>query len=65
MTAMISGGEPLLTVREAAKLLRASPGAVYKLVEKRQIPHLRIGRKILFDPVILRTWLNELAVAVA
>ncbi|MBM4283544.1 MAG: helix-turn-helix domain-containing protein [Deltaproteobacteria bacterium] len=33
---------PLLTVREVAARLRVSTAAVYALVEKRQLPHLRV-----------------------
>ena len=41
--------EPLMTVKEAAKLLGVSPQTVYLWVERKQIPHLRVmGRNIRF-----------------
>ncbi|MBL7083231.1 MAG: helix-turn-helix domain-containing protein [Candidatus Aminicenantes bacterium] len=39
----------LLSLREAGQYLNVSQSLLYKLVETKQIPHLRIGRKILFD----------------
>ena len=33
----------VLTVKEAAELLKVSPGCVYQLIAERRIPHLRIG----------------------
>jgi len=37
----------VLTVMEAAKLLRLSRGLTYEAIRLRQIPSLRIGRRIL------------------
>ena len=38
-----------MTVREAAEFLGVSPQTVYLLVERKQIPHLRVmGRNIRF-----------------
>ena len=54
--------ENLLTIREAAEFLRTSPHGVYKLVERRRVPHIRVGRKLLFDPAALRAWISRLAV---
>ena len=36
----------LLTIKEAAKLLRMHPSSVYENVYLGKIPHLRIGRNI-------------------
>jgi excisionase family DNA binding protein len=41
--------EPLLTIKEAAELLRLSPRTLYVLVETRRIPFVRIGRAVRFD----------------
>lgn len=41
-----SGG-PLLTIQETAWLLRRSPQAIYKLVERHQLPGVtRLGRRL-------------------
>lgn len=51
--------ESLWNVRDLAAFLATSAHAVYKLVERRQIPHIRLGCKILFDPNAIRAWLND------
>ena len=55
-------GNRLWNVRDLATFLATSAHAVYKLVERRQVPFVRLGRKILFDPDIIRTWINQHAV---
>jgi excisionase family DNA binding protein len=45
---MTAAGQPLvLTVEEAAALLRVSRGLAFAAVRAGTIPHLRIGRRIL------------------
>lgn len=51
--------ESLWTVADLAQFLKISPNAVYKLVERRQVPHIRLNRKVLFDPQTIRNWLNQ------
>lgn len=47
----------LLNYREVTALLRVSKRTVVTLVTRKQIPHLRIGKRVLFDPVTLRGWI--------
>lgn len=54
----------LLTVPEVAKLLRCSRGSIYKRIERRQIPHIRLGRTILFRRVEIEKYLNDHTVEV-
>ena len=50
----------LLTVGEAADLLRTTPRAIYVMVERRQLPGLiRIGRRVLFRADDLLVWLDQ------
>jgi excisionase family DNA binding protein len=50
----------LLTVDEAASLLRTSRRAIYAMVERRQLPGVtRIGRRVLFRRVELLDWLDQ------
>lgn len=49
----------LWTVQDMAVFLRTTPAAVFKSVERRQIPHIRLGRRILFDPAAVREWLGR------
>jgi excisionase family DNA binding protein len=61
MTAWIRGQQPvLLTVDEAADLLRTTKRAIYAMIERRQLPGVvRIGRRVLFRATDLLDWLNQ------
>jgi excisionase family DNA binding protein len=50
----------LLTVDEAAALLRTSRRAMYAMVERRQLPGVvRIRRRVLFRTETLLDWVNQ------
>ena len=50
----------LLTVDEAADLLRTSRRAIYMMLERRQLPGVtRIGRRVLFRSDDLLNWLDQ------
>ena len=50
----------LLTVDEAADLLRTSCRAIYAMVERRQLPGvIRIRRRVLFRTSELLDWLDQ------
>ena len=52
--------EPLvLTVDEAAELLRISRGSAYEAVRTGQIPSVRIGRRILISRQLLLEQITE------
>lgn len=56
---MIAMGEPLLlTVREAAALLRISRNNVYALARQHRLPHVRVGRTIRIPSARLRAWID-------
>jgi len=56
----------LLTVDEAASLLRTSRPAIYAMVERRQLPGVtRIGRRVLFRRADLLDWLDQKTVPAA
>ncbi len=56
-----SDGMPMLmTVDEAAKLLRTTRTAVYVMVARGQVPGItRIGRRVLFRSQDLLDWLDQ------
>lgn len=49
----------LLTVPEAAKLLRISRGLAYELVARGRLPHIRLGRRILIPWHGLEEWITR------
>ena len=48
-----------LTIKETSEYMNISASLLYKLVETKQIPHTRVGRKILFDRQRIERWINE------
>ncbi len=40
----------LLTVNELAQMLNLAPITIYKLIERRELPVLKVGRVYRFDP---------------
>ena len=52
-------GKRFLTLRETAIFINVSTHFLYKLTAKKSIPHIRIGRKILFDTEKLEKFINE------
>jgi excisionase family DNA binding protein len=53
--------ETLLTVEEAAALLRIKPGTLYSWVSKGNVPHRRVGSLVRFDRDELMQWTIEKA----
>jgi excisionase family DNA binding protein len=49
----------MVTVEELANLLSVSERHIYALVQGGQIPHLRIGTAVRFDPLVLCDWLER------
>jgi excisionase family DNA binding protein len=47
-----------MNVREAAAFLRISQDKVYELCRRKQIPHRRIGRRIVIPTLPLLEWLR-------
>lgn len=54
----------LFTVTEAAEYLRVSKSWVYKAAEARKLRHFKIGKRLLFDPRDLDTFLQTKLVEV-
>jgi excisionase family DNA binding protein len=48
--------EALITVREAAQLLRLAPKTLYSLVSQRRIPYRKAGRRLLFESSEILDW---------
>ena len=48
----------LLTVRQAAKVLSISERTLFTLTQDGQIPAVRFGRSVRYDPADLRRWIE-------
>ena len=53
----------LLTVSEAADLLRLSPSTIYGLVYQRRIPYRKHGSRLLFERQSLENYSNSLEIS--
>ena len=49
----------LLTVPEAARLLRISRNLSYELIRQNALPHVRLGRRILIPKQGLESWIER------
>ncbi|MFT3914873.1 MAG: helix-turn-helix domain-containing protein [Anaeromyxobacteraceae bacterium] len=47
------GVDRLLTVREVAARLNVCRATVYSMVERGELPHVRVGNAVRFDPMSL------------
>ncbi len=47
----------LISLSDAARFLDVSRSTLYKWVERSFIPHIRIGKRIKFDPKALESWI--------
>jgi excisionase family DNA binding protein len=58
--------ERLLTVNEVADLLSCTPNAVRNMVQRRQLPFVRLSpRKLRFKPQAIETYIEERQVQAA
>jgi excisionase family DNA binding protein len=51
--------EELLTVEEAAKLLKISKWTLVAWKCKRKVPYIKLGKRTLFDPCDLQTFIER------
>lgn len=49
----------LLTIKEASEYLRISEKGIYNMVWRREIPFVKIGRRIRFDIQDLDDWISR------
>jgi len=49
----------VLTVEEASRLLGISRGLAYELIARGELPHLRLGRRIVIPRTALEALLNH------
>lgn len=57
----MDGDDMILTVPEAAKLLRLSRAFTYQLVAEAQLPSLKLGRRVLIPRSALERFIEDRA----
>ena len=64
---MTAPSEPIeiLTADEIAKLLRVDRKTVYEAVQRGELPHRRLGRRLLFERGAVLGWLRQADVTIA
>jgi excisionase family DNA binding protein len=50
--------DPIMTVGEIAKYLKISRSKAYAMVQRREIPHIRIGKNVRIRVTDLLNWLE-------
>ena len=48
-----------MTVKEVAGYLRVHTDMIYALVRQKQIPHMRLGNRILFTKESIHKWIQD------
>ena len=51
--------EAILTIPEVARYLKISKSKIYYLVQRREIPHVKIGRNVRIKENDLAKWLDK------
>ncbi|MFN3152117.1 helix-turn-helix domain-containing protein [Bremerella sp.] len=49
----------LISAAEAAELLSISPRTLWTLTQSGEISTVRIGRRVMYSPSVLRRWVRE------
>ena len=52
-------GESAIEVRDVSEMLKVSASKIQTMVALKEIPHVRLGRRILFFRSDVEAWLNE------
>ncbi|MFC0472500.1 helix-turn-helix domain-containing protein [Halalkalibacter kiskunsagensis] len=48
-----------ITVKEAASYIGVSKDLIYQLVRESKLPHVKVGRRILFRREVIDHWMNN------
>jgi excisionase family DNA binding protein len=55
----------ILTADEIARMLRVDRKTVYEAAQRGELPHRRLGRRLLFERGAVLRWLRQADVAIA
>ncbi len=49
----------LLSIKQAAQALSLCERTIWDLVKKGELPHVKVGRRVLFSPASLQSWIER------
>ncbi|HJZ04909.1 MAG TPA: helix-turn-helix domain-containing protein [Patescibacteria group bacterium] len=52
--------DEIMTIPEVARYLKISKSKIYYMVQKKQIPHIRLGRNVRIKGSELLNWLEKM-----
>jgi excisionase family DNA binding protein len=60
MNQSVQGSEDtILTIPEVARYLKISKSKIYRLLSKKEIPHIKIGRNVRIRQADLQMWVEK------
>ena len=58
-TTAVGDRAEILTASEVAELLRVNRKTIYKAAQRNEIPHRRLGRRLVFERGAVLAWLRQ------
>ena len=52
--------QKLMTVKQVAHYLGFKPIKIYKMVQTKRIPYIKVGKRVMFDVKDVNTWIEKL-----
>ncbi len=49
----------LIDISKAAQALGVSVHTLYKMISQRRIPYIKVGSRVMFDPIKLEEWIKQ------
>jgi excisionase family DNA binding protein len=56
---MVEDFETAITVQQLATILQCSRGQIYKLIDEKRLPALKVGTLVRLDPVQVADWIRS------
>ena len=57
--------EKLLNIDEVSELIGLSQSAIYKMVNTKRIPYVKVGRLVKFEPSKIKLWIEKNSVDIS
>ena len=57
--------EKLMDINEVSELIGLSQSAIYKMVNTKRIPYVKVGRLVKFEPSKIKLWIKQNSVDIS